>query len=703
MEKKRSIIFRFVIIFALISIGFCAVLVQILHVQYNAKEREKWLSIAKNQIANEKPIPPMRGNIFDCEGRLLAGSLPKYFLLMDTRVQALHVGGDTLFYNNVDSVAAGLSKIFKDKSAGEYRRMLVNGLKKRDGRLRLQAKPVSYVEMRAVQALPLFRKGRIKSGLIIENSHKRVMPFGSLAKRTLGGIYGETGKGNSGLEMRYDDILRGKEGISQRQRIAGRYEDIVLKEAENGCDLITTINADIQDLVETVLMQRLSMIEGEWGCCILMEVETGEVKAICNLDRMANGEYAEMMNHAVTRVEPGSTFKTISLMAALDDGKLDYHDDMIEVYRSGWQYSDTKIYDAHPRDTIYSVKDAMAASSNIALAKIVTHAYEKKATKFADRLERMGIADSLPCEIPGAQKPLISRPNDNTTLAKMSYGYSVELSPMQILTIYNGIANGGKMISPIIVKEIQKEGKTIERFKSEVISSSLCKASTLDAVQECLHAVVWDNKLGTASVDPWGQKKAQSDIVHIAGKTGTAQIFENGRYSNRHHRITFVGYFPEENPRYSCICVIHHPHKYGCYDAGGDCGRVVRHIAERTMASMSTLDSEEMEMPYDSIAKPQIKGGQGDRIKDAAKGTKVQVSKSDSQWARVNPEMQTIAVKVEPNQVPYVIGMGARDAVYAIEQTGMKVQLNGKGKVVSQSIAAGQTVTKGGMIYLELR
>ena len=220
----------------------------------------------------------------------------------------------------------------------------------------------------------------------------------------------------------------------------------------------------------------------------------------------------------------------------------------------------------------------MAASSNIALAKIITQAYEKKGSKFADRLERMGIADSLPCEIPGAQKPLISRPNDNTTLAKMSYGYSVELSPLQILTIYNGIANNGKMISPLLVESISKEGKTIKRFESKVITSNLCKSSTLAAIQECLHAVVWDNKLGTASQDPWKQKKAQSNYVKIAGKTGTAQIFENGRYSNRHHRIAFVGYFPEDNPQYSCICVMHHPHKYGCYDAGGDCGRVVRQI-----------------------------------------------------------------------------------------------------------------------------
>lgn len=701
MDKKQNIILRFICIFSIIALGFLAVIVQICKIQI--KEREQWLNIAKNQIALERPIAPMRGNIYDCEGRLLVGSLPKYTLTMDTRVQAMHLGGDTLFYNNVDSISYGLSSIFKDKSPQQYRQMLVSAFKRGDGRLKLQPKPVSYTEMKAVKAMPFFKKGQYKSGLISDESHQRVMPFGSLAKRTLGSIYGETGQGNSGLEKRYDELLKGKPGISQRQRIAGRYENVTIEEAVNGCDLITTINADMQDQVESLLRQRIEMIEGEWGCCILMEVKTGEIKAICNLDRTADGRYVEMMNHAVTRVEPGSTFKTISLMAALDDGKIDYETDSFEVYSGGWKYSDTRIYDAHPRDTIYSVRDAMAASSNIALAKIVTQSYEKKAGKFADRLEKLGIADSIPCEIPGAQTPVISRPNDNTTLAKMSYGYSVELSPLQILTFYNGIANNGKMISPIIVKEIQKNGVTQKRFETQVLQSSLCKTSTLNAIRSCLHAVVWDDHLGTAALNPWGQKKAQSDIVTIAGKTGTAQIFENGHYSSRHHRIAFVGYFPEENPQYSCICVIHHPHKYGAYDAGGDCGRVVRHIAERTMASMSATDSEEMSMPYDSISKPQIKGGQQSRIKLAAKGTKVHVSKVDSEWAKIDKGMQAVAVKIEPNSVPNVIGMGARDAVYAIEQTGMKVQLSGKGRVVTQSVNAGQKAIKGGMVYLELR
>lgn len=703
MERKQHTIVRFIVVFLGILLGFFAVLGQIVKLQ--TKERKQWLSVAKSQVAVERDIEPVRGNIYDAEGRLLAGSLPKYTLTWDSRVEALHQGGDTLFYNNLDSISHGLANIFHDKSAAAYRQMLLNAYRRHDGRLKLQPKPVSYSEMKRVKALPLFRKSKYKSGLIVDESHRRVKPFGSLASRTIGGIYGETGKGHSGLEKRFDKLLAGRPGRSQRQRVAGRYENVVIKEAENGCDIYTTIDANLQDLVESVLRQRLEMVEGEWGCCILMEVETGEIKAISNLDRTEQGDYRETTNHAVTRVEPGSTFKTISLMAALDDDRINYEKDTFRVYSSGWTYQDTRIYDAHPADTTYNVRDAMAISSNIALAKMITESYEKKASKFVDKLERMGLTDSIPCEIPGAQSPLITAPKDMTTLAKMSYGYSVELSPLQILTFYNGIANGGKMISPIIVKEIRKDGRVEKTFKSKVLKQSLCKESTLREVKECLHAVVWSEKPvpGTASRDPWGQRKAQSDLVHIAGKTGTAQVFENGHYSSRHHRIAFVGFFPEEAPKYSCICVIHHPHRYGLYDAGGDCGRVVRHIAERSMAYSGTTESEELEMPYDSISKPHIKGGTQDKVRKAAKGTKMHISKVDSEWAKVDGDMQAVPVAIRPDEVPNVIGMGARDAVYAIELTGMKVNLYGKGRVARQSIAPGTKADKGGVVYLELK
>jgi len=431
-----------------------------------------------------------------------------------------------------------------------------------------------------------------------------------------------------------------------------------------------------------------------------MHVQTGEVKAICNLGRNEDGTYSEMKNYAVERVEPGSTFKTVSLMAALDDGKVTLQDTFL-TSSAGWTYNGIMHTDAHKYDGYLTVQQALAASSNIVLSKIVTESYDKKAQKFVNRLDKMGVREPVPCEIPGAQDPRIDVPRDAVTLSKMAYGYSVELSPLQTLMFYNAIANDGKMIVPFFVKEIQKDGRTVKRFSAKTVNSGICKESTLRDIRKALHDVVWDNQFGTASISPWGQRKAQSDLVHIAGKTGTAQILERGRYDRHHHRMSFVGYFPEDSPQYTCICVIQRPK--GGYDAGMDCGSTVRNIAIKTMAFAETVSSEDMALPYDSIDKPRIKGGVQKQIRSAAKGSGVKVTKVDSQWAKVNEKMEAVAVEVRPTKVPNVIGMGAKDAVYAIEQTGMMVQLRGKGKVASQSVEPGSAIIKNGIIYLELR
>ena len=451
------------------------------------------------------------------------------------------------------------------------------------------------MEMKEIQQLPLIKRGVYKSGITFDNQHRRVKPFGSLASRTIGSIYGDGGYGNAGLEKQFDKELAGHNGISTRQRVGGRWENITVKEEEDGIDVVTTINTDLQDIVETALRERLEMVQGDWGCCILMETQNGHIKAISNLDRGKDGTYAEMMNHAVTRVEPGSTFKTIALMAALDDNKIKL-DDTIKVYRDGWMYlGKSKHTDSHPKDTIYTVRSALAISSNIALAKIITRAYDGNAEKFVRKLEKMNLRDSFYSEIPGADGPRIQIPEDAVTISKMAYGYSVELSPMQIIAFYNGIANNGKMVRPMLVTELRKDGMTLKEFRTETIKSSMCRKSTLNDIKLCLHDVVWDNKLGTASVRKWGNTivayKAQSDLVHIAGKTGTAQMFIPRRgYSGKNHRMTFVGYFPEENPQYTCLCMIENPKNYPLYDAGFDCGNVVRQIAEKTIAYSDCYD-----------------------------------------------------------------------------------------------------------------
>lgn len=580
-EKQRHTILRFAIVFVVIALMFLVVVGRIFKLQ--TTERDKWLSLVENREANQKPIPAIRGNIYDCDGRLLATSIPQYSIHMDTRVEALHMDDGALFWTYVDSIAEGLSRIVGDQTKEQYRERMVKAYtskRRRDRDVRLSAERISYTQLKEIKELPLVKRGVYKSGFYTENLNLRKKPFNTLSSRTIGNISLKDGEAKTGIEKRYDNYLRGTDGVGVRQRVAGSWQYVPIKEAVNGYDVHTTLDANLIDICETELRKRLEHTRADWGCVALMDVHTGEIKAISNLDRGSDEKYYELANHAVIHMEPGSTFKTISLMAALDDGKISFGDS-IEVEKDGWWYHKQRHRDAHPADTTYSIRQALAVSSNIALAKIVTNSYNGSARKFVKKLKSIGLCDSVDYTIPGAQQALITIPNDTVTLAKMAYGYSVELSPLQMLMFYNGIANGGKMVSPLFVKEIRNQGEVVERFENTVVKSSLCSKETLAEIKECLHDVVWDNDLGTASVNPWGSRKAQSALVSIAGKTGTAQVLERG-YQNTKHRISFVGYFPEENPQYSCICVIHGP-KWP-YDAGMDCGSVVRNIAEKTMA-----------------------------------------------------------------------------------------------------------------------
>ncbi|MBR0194883.1 MAG: penicillin-binding protein 2 [Paludibacteraceae bacterium] len=579
-DEQRNTVWRFAMIFIIILVGFVAVLAKIIYIQ--TAERDEWLKVAERQVPTHRPIRATRGNILDCNGRLLASSMPQYYIYMDTRVPALHENNNKLFNTHVDTLALDLATIVKDHTQAEYKARITNAYRHGEKRFRVCDHRINYLQRQALERNKLIRKGKYKSGIFFEDQHRRIKPYGILASRTIGSIYGEGGSGNSGLEKRFDKELRGIDGMSSIQRIGGRNESVTEEEAKDGLDIVTTIDANLQDIVEQALITKTAERNAKWGCAILMETQTGYIRAIANIDRdKDNGNYYEAQNHAVQRVEPGSTFKTIALTAALDDGKIDI-DDTVSVTRQPWKYFSVKHTDAHPMDTLLTVRSALAVSSNIALAKLITRSYEGSARKFVRRIEKMGLLDSVYCEIPGADKVRIDVPRDTVTLSKMSYGYSVEMSPMQILMFYNAIANNGRMVRPMLVTAVQQNGEEVKHFRPETVKNSICSKETLKAVRSALHDVVWDNHLGTAAAKKWS-RKAQSNLVSIAGKTGTAQLIIPGHgYSGKHHRMTFVGYFPEENPRYTCICMIEDP-QYP-YDAGMDCGSTVRVIAEKTMA-----------------------------------------------------------------------------------------------------------------------
>lgn len=595
-ENVKHTVLRFAIVFGVILLLFGIVFARIISLQ--TVHRSELEAMVADRDSVYRPIKAVRGNIFDCEGRLLASSVPQYSIHMDTRVEALHMNQGKLFYEYVDSIAYGLSRIVGDQTPEEYRTIIVKayrGKTRRERNIRLTPKRISYTQLKEIKQLPLIRRGVYKSGFYAVDLNLRVKPFNSLGSRTIGGIYAESGKGNAGLEKRFDDYLQGEDGLAIRERMANQWQYIPIREEKHGCDVYTTLDANLMDICESNLRARLEHTQADWGCVILMEVATGEIKAMCNLDRGSDLQYYEIANHAVVRMEPGSTFKTIAMMAALDDGKFNI-DDTLRVWKDGWYYHGATHRDAHPADTVYTMRQALAVSSNIALARMITDGYNGSAKKFVNKLKRMGLCDSIDYIIPGAHQPRINIPKDTVTISRMAYGYSVELSPLQILTFYNGIANGGRMISPILVTEVKDGKTTIESFETQTIRSSLCSKNTLENIRASLLDVVWDNDLGTAAMNKWKQRKAQSDLVKIAGKTGTAQVMENGKYFNNKHRMSFVGYFPADAPRYSCICVIHAPRNKGAYDSGLDCGSVVRKIAEKTMVYTSEYRIEDKQL-----------------------------------------------------------------------------------------------------------
>ncbi len=698
-DKRRNTIVRFAFVFVMMVIGFIAVCVKIITTQFGSRH-EQLIAIAERTVSRNEVILPNRGNIYDCNGNLLAGSAPTYKLYMDTRVPALHKDNGKLFYQYIDSLSYALSNYFNDRTAAEYKRLIVAGYKNGNGRLPLTQNRITYKQLKDVKQMPLFRLGRNKSGLLEAEYYQRIKPYGLLASRTIGSIYGENGRGNAGLELSYENQLRGKEGRKQVEMIDGRVIVSSNTEAVDGLDILTTIDADLQDIVENQLMLMMDSLKPDWGCCVLMEVKTGEIKAIANLGDV-NGKYIEDKNYATTRIEPGSTFKTYSLMAVLDDGKYSLND-TLDLENGKWVYKDPKnpITDSHKHKDA-TVLQAFAASSNVGMAKMVTQTYEDKADRFVNKLGKMGVRDSIIFQITGTDQPLIQVPKDKETLSRMSFGYSVELPPIALLMFYNAIANDGKMVRPYLVKEIQHDGETVERFKTTVVTSSICKSSTLRDVKKGLEAVVWDNDYGTASIDPCGNKKAQGNIVHVAGKTGTARVLSGKDYDKNNHRYLFCGYFPMEEPQYSCIFILQRPK--GRTDAGKHCGGSVNKIAEKTIAHQGAVSIKTRYADENNLLLPAIKRGRQSAIKKAAAGTEIKIEHTNAEWAKVNADLEAEEISVPQNIVPNVIGMGAKDAVYAIEQTGMMARISGKGRVIQQSVPSGSPILKGGTVWLELK
>lgn len=683
-------------------------------------ERKFWLDVSERVKLDSTAITPTRGNILSCDGKLMASSLPEFEIFMDFKT--LHdAGTDTLWRENIDAIATGLNNIFPERSAHDFKTYLEEGRAKQSRYWPIWPKRIDYNTLCDVRALPVFNiKSKYRSGFIFKEYNARKHPYGSLALRTIGDLFGKKDSAICGIELSFDRELRGIDGVKHRRKILNKYLDIIDTPPTDGLDVVTTIDVGIQDLAERALVQELKEpdVHGDVGVAIVMEVATGDIKAIVNMEKCGDGEYRERKNHAVSDLmEPGSVFKTASIMVALDDGVVDTTA-RVETAGGVWPMYGREMRDHNWRRGGYgmlTLPQTLMVSSNIGVSRIIDDHYRNCPEKYVEGIHRLGLADDLKLPIAGSSPAKIRMPKKDkrgkqyvnwskTTLPWMSIGYETQVPPISTVTFYNAIANNGKMMRPRLVKAVMKDGEVIKEFPPVVMRSSICKSKTLGEIRTILEHVV-SQGLG---------KRAGSPSFKVAGKTGTAQVAKGGGYKmgTVHYLLSFAGYFPADAPRYSCIVCIQ---KSGLPASGGGMsGKVFHDIAEGIMAQSLKMDVKDAH-DENSILEPDVKSGNiiaADYVLTHL-GYETRADWSGSYadgnpiWGHATRGNGHIALtqqaKTQANVMPDVTGMGARDAVFLIESRGVKTKLYGRGKVTQQSIAAGHTISKGMACILTLR
>lgn len=705
MEVKKDILWRVYLIYFIICLFGVAIISKIFIIQFS--EGDKWRAQAESFSTRLFDIEAVRGNIYDANGSLLATSLPYYEVGMDVNTEAIT---KDIFQDNVDSLSLCLANLFKDRSARDYKKMLVKARRSGDRWVVLQ-RGVSYTELQQMKKFPILRRGKNRGGFVYQQTNKRERPFQSLAARTIGKL-NENGTGKSyGMEAAFDSVLQGKNGHRWKQKIAGNVwrpiNDDNEIDPEDGNDIVSTIDINVQDVAENSLMNCLRKHGADHGCLVLMEVKTGEIKAIANLKRNSKdtAQYVENLNYAVgVATVPGSTFKLPSLIAAMEDYDLSL-DEMVDVGEGICYYSNVPVKDSHrPESSKISVLKVFEESSNVGVTKIITKYYAKDPQKYINRLYKMNLGTPMNISIPGEATPYIKTVKDKSwskiSLPWISYGYETRITPLHILTFYNAVANNGKMMKPMFVKEIRNRGKTIKTFAPEVINPSICSQKTVNKAKKMMEGVVL---YGT------GRSLRASDY-QIAGKTGTAQMgMVNGKMT---YQASFVGYFPAENPKYSCIVVISAP-SGDAYYGGAVAGPVFKDVADKVYSTSLEIHKEiNAEQPAFAKKAPVTKAGEKSEIELLLNALKVKNSSTDedAEWVSVQAK-DSVSVGLKRNNlddqlkkglVPDLTGMTARDALYLLENKGMRVKIVGSGAVAKQSVAAGTPFRKGTQIILEL-
>ncbi|MCH2196592.1 penicillin-binding protein [Kordia sp.] len=643
-----------------------AVVVQLINVQF--VEGDKYKAMALESTVRKAVIEPSRGNVYADDGSLLATSVSKYDIYFDTKTV-----NKTVFTDNVKALSDSLSKLL-GKSSLYHEKRLTDARTNKAQFLPI-AKNLSYSEYIRIKQFPIFKRGAYKGGFIDKVKTVREHPIGNIARRTVGyELKDEKGHYTKvGLEGAFGKYLRGKEGSRIEQKIAkGQWKPVSNDndlEPQDGFDIISTVNVNIQDIAHHALLEQLEKYKADHGCVVVMEVATGEIKAISNLGRNSKGKYSERLNYAVgERHEPGSTFKLMSMVAALEDRVID-SDHLVNTGNGRLTFYGETVEDSNRRGygTITASK-AFEVSSNVGIVKIIDDFYGKNPRKFVDRLYNMNLHETLDLPILGEGRPIVPHPNDKTwsgiSLQWMAYGYGVELTPLQILAFYNAIANNGELVRPRFVKAVRENWYTSEqKFEKEVINPSICSEETVAKVKKMMLNVV-EKKHGTGN-------GLYSPDFSMAGKTGTCQKNYGGKRSEVKYISSFAGFFPVKEPKYSCIVVIHEPVQEIGYYGADVSGPVFKKIAHKIYRDTPIFDQVENIEKVNDVVEQSYKSYQDKSIK-----------------------YKTI--------VPNVVGMPAMDAIPLLENLGLRVEINGSGKVRKQSLEAGKKIGTEKRIVLEL-
>lgn len=716
MDIKNEVLVRiYILLFGMIIPLSLVLLSKTIYI--SVWEGEEWRAVGQDNYVKYKEVEADRGNIFSADGSVLATSIPYFDIYFDPIAPS-----DEDFAKNLDSLAYCLATyIDPSYTVGGYRERLMRLRADTTDRHVLLKRKVSYSEKRKIESFPLFNLGQFRGGIIAERRSDRRRPFGLLAQRTIG--YVRDGAKDVGLEGFFNEELQGEPGgqfmicVDTRRDLWMPLEDLSAIDPKSGNDIWTTLDVNLQDIVENALLRAVNYHDADWGTAIMMDVETGAIRSIANLGRYKD-TYWETYNHAVgSAVEPGSTFKTASMLAMLEDGHVQL-DDTVFINKGVTQFYEETMKDASPEsyklDTI-TARKAFEISSNVGMAKLVSKHYstrteaneEKAAAQFIERLKSFNLHLPVGIEIAGEASPFIKEAYSDedrwsgTTLPWMSIGYELRLTPLQLLSFYNAVANDGRMMKPYLVEQVERYGDAIETFKPTVIDRQIASKESIKHLQDLLQGVV---DSGTAV-------KLKTPEYSFAGKTGTAQI-NYTRVSDRTrvggYQASFAGYFPADNPKYSVIVVINNPKQNGFY--GGEvAGPVFREIADKTMATQIDLHQAINTRPKPQLDENNLPGfdvgAPNDLQKVMAYLDMTVEGQVASTLAMVRPSRDTMMLyerNFPEGRVPAVTGMGLRDALYVLENLGLKVDVEGYGKVVRQSIKPG-TPVKGQSIRLYLR